>query len=483
MLLARAVDVRRWLRDDRATPSSQRLQRDRTIGRELAASRPQERVLAWWSALAAAGHREADAPSTGDRVEAGRRLAVALLVALGVLFGAGVAGVALAYDGRHPVNLFTLLGILVGVPAVMLILTLLLLPGRMPGLGAVQGLAAGLNLGRWLGAGLDRWLGVDVFVPRGAAALVAGPFSRWQVVVFSQGLALGFFAGVLATTLLLVTFTDLAFGWTSTLDVDAGRVERWVSALAAPWAPWLPAAVPDAALVEASRYFRLEEDSAALDVARLGAWWPFVVMVIAVYGALPRLLLLLLGCWRLRRATVRLLLDDPEVTALLDRLQSPLVGLDGSADEEAAQAPRAALPPPRDLPAGEGLVLLIWNSAVDAATAEGWLAGHLGVRPAAQATVDTVHSEAEQRARLAAAAGALRGGPRRVLVMTKGWEPPLLEFNDFLGLTREVLGGGCSITVVPMSLGGGVAANDRAVWAGALARVRDPHLYVQDADA
>jgi hypothetical protein len=486
VLLAGAVDIPRWLRDDRRTPAPTRLERDRAIGRTIAAADPATRVLAWWSRLADEGHRSADSgsPTPGQRLESARRVAAVVLVVVGAVLGAGLAGVALAYDGRHPVNLFTLLGVLVGVPLLLLLLSLLLLlPRRLPGVNTLQSLAAGMSLGRWIAAWLDRWVDLDLFAPRGRAA-VAGAFSRWQVLVFSQWLALAFFAGVLAVALLRVTFTDLAFGWSSTLEVDPARVQRWVAALSAPWAALVPAAAPEPALVEASRYFRLED--ARLDpltVQRLGAWWPFVFMIVLVYGALPRLLLLLLGAVRLRRATRRLLLDDPEVTALLDRMQSPLLALEGSPEEEVVEGPATPLPAPGRLPAGEGLALLTWNAAADAAAARRWVAANLGVQPAAECELAIVQTESEWRARLAAMAGSVDGRIRRVLVMTKGWEPPLLEFVDFLALLREVLGGDCSITVVPLGLDGeGVSRADREVWSRALGRVRDPKLYVQDAD-
>jgi hypothetical protein len=485
VLLAHAIDVRRWLRDDRATPAARRLQRDRDLGRRLTTDDPSARVLGWWSLLAAEGHRaDGNAASAGARVVVARRAASVGLLLLGFGVGASVAGVALAYDGRHPVNLFTLLGVLVALPGLMLAFTLLLLPGRLPGLGGLQSLAAGMSAGRWLGAWLDRWLDVDLFVPRGAAAAAMGRFSRWQVVVFSQWLAVGFFAGALLVMVLLVTFTDLAFGWSSTLDIEVARVQGAVTALAAPWAAWLPAAAPDAALVEASRYFRLDDGGpVGGDVSRLGAWWPFVLMTVLFYGALPRLLLLAFGAWRLRRATTAMLLDDPEVAALLDRLRSPLLAIEGSGEEEVVDAAREALPAPRDLPAGEGLAMLLWNAAADSGTARAWLADHLGVQPAAEASLGILQDESRQRALLDGLADALRGRLRRVLIITKGWEPPLLEFNDFLGLVREVLGGDCSITVVPLALDGGrVDARDRDVWARALARVRDPRLYVQEAD-
>ena len=77
-------------------------------------------------------------------------------------------------------------------------------------------------------------------------------------------------------------------------------------------------ASPDLALVEMSRYYRLE-DQRAIDVARLGAWWPFVLMCVLVWGLLPRLVFAGVAQWRQRAAERVFLREHPEVTALLHR--------------------------------------------------------------------------------------------------------------------------------------------------------------------
>lgn len=483
-MLAEAVDIRRWLRDDRATPYRQRLERDRVIGRELDAADALGKVLGWWQRVR---NDQSRAPTLGARVAAARRLGSAALAVLGFLIGAAVAGVAFAYDGRSPVNLFTLLGVLVGLPLVLLLFTLLLIPGRLPGLGALQSVAAGMNLGRWIGAWMDRLLGAELFAPQflGAGSGAGSAFSRWQLVVFSQWLALGFFTGALTVALLMVTFTDLAFGWGTTLHMDPAVVHAWVAALSAPWAPWLPQAVPDAALVEASRIYRLEEARMTLErVELLGRWWPFVLMTILVYGALPRLLLMMIGAWRLRRATRDLLLDDPEVTALRDRLDAPLVAQYGNPEEEQLEAEREALAGPREPVTAEGLVLMIWNQAVPPDRARAWLMQAMGVDAAVVLELGILQGEDEQRSLLSAARREVKPAVRRVIVVTKGWEPPLLEFMDFLALVRETLSGEGSITVVPLALSGDeVHGAERDVWARALARLRDPRLYVMEAGA
>ncbi|MEZ5559947.1 MAG: DUF2868 domain-containing protein [Pseudomonadales bacterium] len=475
MSLAAAVDIRRWLNRDRGTPFAERLQRDRDIGRRLAHATPGDRVLGWWSEVRRQAPPEA---LVGARVEALRRYASVLLAFIGSVLGMGLASAAFGYQGQYPVNLFTLLGVLVALPMLMLLLTLvLLLP--LPWLQGVQGVLAGMNLGRWVGVWMDRVLGVELATRFGSGG-AAGAFARWQLVVLSQWLALGFFAGVLLVTVVLVSATDLAFGWSSTLDLEARSVHRVLHALALPWADLVPAAVPDLHLVELSRSYRLEENRPLAQLERLGDWWPFLVMCVLVYGALPRLLLLGFALWRRRRATCGLLLEDPEVTALLDRLDSSLVATRGEPETESGPATEAPLHGPSAHELGDGEVaLVIWNDAAEPTQVRAWVGEALGVQTPPALQLSVLQGEAEQRRRLAALAA-----PRRVIVVTKGWEPPLLEFVDFLGLLRELAGAACSLTVVPLALdGASVRAGDRAVWAQALARVHDPRLYVLEATA
>lgn len=217
-------------------------------------------------------------------------------------------------------------------------------------------------------------------------------------------------------------------------------------------------------------------------VEQLGGWWPFVLMTVLVYGALPRLVLMIVGLWRLRRATARLVLEDPEVTALLDRLDTPVVGLGGDVEEEVRASDGEGLPAPREPVSAEGLVLVIWNGALTPDAARRWLTANLGADTGCVGELGILQSEAEQRRLLGELRDSLDGPVQRVVLVTKGWEPPLLELMDFIAVLREELGNECSITVVPVDVSGTrIRTDERDVWARALARVRDPRLYVLEA--
>ena len=472
-LLAEAVDVRRWLAEDADVPFAERLARDRAVGRSLDAADQLGRIQAWWREV-----RPGDGSPLGVRLLGLVRLATVVLFAIGLLFGVGVGSLAFAYDGSHPVNLLALLGVLVGMPLGLLLLTLVfLLPGRIPGLASVREAVSVLNPSRWAGAWLDRFSGLTLY---GGFSDGQSGFARWQLMVFSQWLACGFFVGVLLVGWILVAVTDLAFGWSTTLNLDAGSVHNLFGTLAAPWVSWLPVAAPDLTLVEASRFYRLESDPVSASRAvQLGGWWPFVLMCVLTYGLAPRLMLLVVGHWRLAAATREMLCQDPEVVALLDRLSPPRVGFVQEADDQSPAASDVAATPP-ELPMDDRVVVALWNDAVDEASARAWLASRMGAHAGRVIRTGVWQTGKQMRAELK----DLTGEVSRLIVFTKGWEPPLLDFADFLSLLRERVGGGVNITVVPIDTGGrSIDAEDREVWAGFIARHRDPRLYVFQAIA
>ena len=71
---------------------------------------------------------------------------------------------------------------------------------------------------------------------------------------------------------------------------------------------------------------------------------------------------------------------------------------------------------------------------------------------------------------------------KRLVIFSKGWEPPLLEFSDFLEALRASIGAAATLVVVPINTrGDGIEPGDREIWAQFLGRHGDPRLYVMEA--
>jgi hypothetical protein len=473
-----AIDVPAWLETERSLPLAERTHRDREIGSAFSRLEASARVRRWWEAI---DHGATDLP--GRRLEHARQWLNVAVALLGIVGGTGLALAAYRYDGTYPVNVVRVLGLLVAPQLAFLALNVVLLAGRVPGLGRLQQAIAAINPGAIAASiynALTKRAGSTVFVFSAARSSAARRFAKWQTIFWSQIAAVGFNVAAIATAATLIAFTDLAFGWSTTLTIDADAATRIFAGIAVPWEAFAPTVVPDAELVERSQFFRLEGARGfdGGDSRALTAWWSFTLLAIVVYGLIPRLAFLALAAWRLRAATRALLLEEPQVTALLDRLSAPDVETRGA---EASLPPRASADAPRSAspPAFTGTAdAVIWGQNLDAAAAIELASKRLGLELGAIAEAGGGRSLDADRAALAAIDGA-----KTVLVFTPAWEPPLLEFADFLGALRKRIGVARSIVVVPVGEGRAPAsALERETWTRAVNKVADSHIYVETGD-
>ena len=212
-----AIDVPMWLEADRLAPYAERVRRDRDIARRLPRGNTVKRVRGWWR-LAPADPAE----SVGARLARFRTLLTLLMTVVGAAAGVTVALAAFHYDGSQPVNVVRLIALLVGLQLLFLLFTLLLIPGRVIGLRRLQDLVATITPGA-LAVSIFRRLArpppeLARLFDWHAARASAGRFAKWQLLCWSQVAAVAFNVAALATAIALVTFTDLAFGWSTTLQ-------------------------------------------------------------------------------------------------------------------------------------------------------------------------------------------------------------------------------------------------------------------------
>jgi hypothetical protein len=477
--LARVVDLAAALDADARSDPAELRQRDRAIGRELAARAGDAtaRVAAWLDARHTAG------PSDGERARAAQRVLRTLLGGLGAALGASTAFAVFAYDGARPVNVMHVLAVFVALQFALIAATAVLaLPEtwrrRVPGLAALQDVLRLASPGRWQPAlrrvllpaqreALDRTIGLARRHQR-----LYGDVQKWALLVASQIFAVSFHAAALAIAALLVVFSDLAFGWSTTLTSEAHRVHEIVVWLAAPWAHWLPDAVPPYALVEKTQYYRGAGGFTGV-APHSAAWWPFLLACMACYGLAPRLAFLALASWRQRAELRRVFAALPGAADLRDRLDSREIATAGEGGEPAPHAfaarERALAPrPPR-------VRAVRWSGlALGDAELAALVRAALGSELAGATTggAGSGRSDAALCAELAAA-----GDPPALFV--KAWEPPLAELSDWLGELRGALGARAPIFVLPVAPDGALASgSDARIWSRALDAAGDPWLFV-----
>ena len=485
-LLGNLIELIEVLDADFAIDLEKRKQRDRGIGRKLQRYRnkPATQIRVWL--------QEINPATARNNALRGTRLYHALclgLVIAGLLTGWGLASTVLFYDGNQPINIVNAVVVLV-LPQILLLLVWLVsaLPMRLPLLSNIGTTLGFLNPGRLAGhlAGLfgeqeTRGL-ATLWDPDNVAILSAS--ARWLFSFWSQLFAFSFNIGALVAAFFLVSFSDLAFVWSTTLDISNATFHQLITTLSTPWSSFFPDAVPGSELIANSRYYRLEEGSlagAAIPSPQLaidlGQWWPFLIAAITCYGLLPRLLTLGISWSRFRHHLRKALCNLPGAPELLARMNSPLVTTLAVQSEETGEitADNTAAGPDATRYAVR-CQIVDWSGACTRPDEITIQLGTMGIevlkflRAGGRMTT-------EQDQELAAS--LCRRKPEGVGIMVRAWEPPLLDFLDFVRDIRRQCGRGKPVIVLLRGEQDGVSEADRNTWQLTLARLGDPDLHVE----
>jgi hypothetical protein len=245
---------------------------------------PELRILHW-------GQQLAQTLGLPAGMQAWRQRAALMLVVMLVLaFTAGLsAAFGIMGDGSAPVNVVWALGALLGVNVLMLMLwlgSLSMSPGE---------LSIG-NLWYWLSTRVG---GRDTLQLARSFVLLSSRsgISRWWMAIVTHlvwsSLAIGAFAGLL----LALSLRSYVFVWETTI-LPASLFNTFVQGTG-----WLPAqlgfAMPDAGAVIAAG----EPGSAWTEQvgSQRRAWAGWLCGALLVYGFLPRLLLLMVSYWQLKK--------------------------------------------------------------------------------------------------------------------------------------------------------------------------------------
>lgn len=390
--------------------------RDRRYALDRSEGGPPD-IRHWLARLHAAGGDTGDS-SAFPELRFWRRLSTGF-VAAGALLGVVTMSGLLFYDGGQQINVTVILGF------VLLQLLLALYT-------AVQGLA-----------GWQPWAPVIHSLQQRLhgqkTSPVLTPLLSPMMARTAQAAGLAFAVTALFTLLVSVVLQDLAFGWSTTLDTSAEAWHRVVSWVAAPWSSWLPEASPSLELVKDTRFFRLDGTETGAGPARWGAWWPFVAMTWLTWAVLPRAVLFAVSAIGLRRRARRALVRHPGYPALLWRMETPAVdtGADTSDSGQLPSDHRSATVPVPHSP-----LAVSWAGA----SADGLLPG-IDASLLRAGGNQSLQADRETLARLAAQRTA---GQRQLLVITRSWEPPTAELEDFLEDAGKQLPG-LTITLLPVA--------------------------------
>lgn len=253
-----------------------------------------------------------------------------MLGILAFLLGVGTSMGLLSYNGSQPVNLIYILSIAVFIPLLSIILTVVsMYRAKNP-----YNILVHISPAYWL-----EKLYTKIFVnvnPYKSVAKIDPKLFNWIIIKRAQLLSLLFSVGLLLGFMAIVATRDIAFAWSTTLDISPEQFHYFLQLLASPWADIAPTAVPSVEIVQGSQYFRLGDrlDSSMVSkVHELGSWWRFLALSIFFYAVLLRLIMLLISSAMSTRVLVSSMLGTAEVSEILSQMSTPTLSTIASSSE------------------------------------------------------------------------------------------------------------------------------------------------------
>jgi len=342
-------------------------------------------------------------------------------MAAGALLGAVTMAGLLFYDGGERIN-------------ITLLLAFVLLQLLMAFATTFQALA-GWQPWRWLQRRLQRQ-------PPGPALAQLQPLLMARAAHTG---AVAFAVTGLLTLLVMLAIQDLAFGWSTTLDTAAQAYHSLIKTIASPWAWLWPAAVPSPELVEATRFFRAAPQAGTTSPGEWGRWWPFVVMLWLTWVLIPRLLLLAFSHWAIRPVARHTLQQHPGLQALAWRMETPTVDT-GNQHNDAGDLPDTSTRT-RPVELADSRFIICWAGAGEPELPEQLLGRDNRIFKAGGRA-----SLAEDDQVLATLANILAREPSPgATIVTRSWEPPTGELQDFLDQARERWPTTTRVLVLPLA--------------------------------
>ncbi|MEA3490820.1 MAG: DUF2868 domain-containing protein [Campylobacterota bacterium] len=339
---------------------------------------------------------------------------------LGIFAGIGL----LRYSGEEPVNLLYFLAAVFLLPLVTMTMTLL----AMLRANRSESLLVNISPAYWMERILlllpakNREMMEDIQI---------NPLIGNHIVIRrSQELALTFSIGLFFALIGVVASEDIAFGWSTTLQITPEEFHSFLSWVALPWRDYLPGALPSLELIEKSHYFRLGGELSREMISSatlLGEWWKFLAMTTLCYALLLRWFIFLLASRALRHAIERATLSMDGVRDMLREMQEPLITTEATVPEPLFEESDdldividGSMKEHYDSVIGWALdreMIVIFNELNGIDVGVIYEAGGLNTLDDDQKVIDALDGD--------------------ILFYLKAWEPPTMDFIDFLTALSE----------------------------------------------
>lgn len=331
-----------------------------------------------------------------------------------------LSGIALlSYSGKEPVNVIYFMAMVIAYPLVTMLLTLF----AMLRANRSQNVLVHVSPAFWM----EKILGLlpGRMQENIRELKINALLANWLIIKRSQLLALCFSFGLLLALLGVVVTRDIAFAWSTTLEIDPETFYDFLHTLALPWRELYPSAVPSMALIEQSHYFRLGEQLSEKMIENapvLGEWWKFLACSTLFYAIFLRFLMYIFASSGLSRAVKQSLLTLKGAKQLLREINEPIITTHGSEPENAFVSSESSYTQ----------IIHGLDSSYD--IVQGWAMTHheLLLLCDSMGVISPEHFEVGGTNNLEEDSEVVAKSNGEVLLFVKAWEPPTMDFVDYL---------------------------------------------------
>jgi len=300
---------------------------------------------------------------------------------------------------------------------------------------------------------------------------------KWMFIYRLQLFSILFSIGLLFGLLFMVATQDIAFSWSTTLKITPIAFQEILELFAKPWTIFYPNAIPSVDLVELSQYYRLGEHlnpEMVKNADKLGAWWQFLFMITVFYAIFLRLLLAFLSLYFYRKQLDKDFFSIKGVDLLLREFQTPYVSTEAPKVEKHLEIKEENNTQTKETTRRAYSHIVGWNFSSDEIRLVNDSKEIQGLEVNTAGGSHSYYDDQKLTENLR----------RTILLYVKSWEPPTMDFIDFLELLIENKKID-EIQVYPLGTVGRYYESDRkeiAVWKRKIEGLKSKKVWVIDAE-
>ena len=287
---------------------------------------------------------------------------------------------------------------------------------------------------------------------------------NWLIIKRTQMISLFFSIGIFLSFISIIATQDIAFSWSSTLHIDPKSFYNFLHTISFLWRDIFPSAVPSLELINSSHYYRLGDNSLN-NVDILGDWWQFLALSTLFYAIFLRIIVLIISHFGLNKAIEKstfnlgkpILMEmyEPLISTTSENKEREFISIDnqyGRIEEDLYDKYSSI----------QG-----WSFERDEITV---MSDSLNKKSKNYFSVGGANSFDDDERVLEKSSG-------EIVLFVKSWEPPMMEFIDYL---EDLSNKADKIIVYPVGLvEDGYKAKDRdiGIWENKLSLYDDTKVW------